>query len=318
MHDIEKEPLTAPQEWASDTSLEPALSTVTPSRQNSEILNVLYFKTFETIADNVIFNINECQEDIEVLKEAHKTLYLHTPNTNKIARKNRSTLTSQTIKLDNRLQYLRKSVVTLEPSKPKLSDLDLRNQKYKLILRSYKDLLEKYINITLESQRYTAQLFEKYIKTVNPHATPFDLERAIASTGEDSPSVFVQVLMQRGVRRNDKEVQHMMHIVQDMHGDLRQLASTFTKLSEMRNEVNILIERYRRRWPLVLKEGDMVYVIDDELNVLERTQVGNTIDFDGLLRKREKRNKLIASLVALFTVIVIITIVASTTLFTDF
>ncbi|KAI9354938.1 hypothetical protein BD770DRAFT_391737 [Pilaira anomala] len=315
MHDIEKNPLTASQEWE---TLVPALSIQTNSRQNSEILNVLYYKTFETIADNVLYNITECQEDIEILKESHRTIYEHTSKTDKVARKSRAALTSQTIKLDNRLQYLRKSVVTLEPSKPKLSDLDLRNQKYKCILKSYKDLLERYINITLETQRHTAQLFEKYIRTVNPHATPFDLERAIASTGEDSPSVFVQVLMQRGVRRNDKEVQHMMHIVQDIHGDLRQLAITFTHLSEMRNEANILIERYRRRWPLVLQEGNVVYVIDDELNVLQTTQVGTTIEFDALLRRRENRNKLLACVVALVTVIVVIGIVVSTTFFTSF
>lgn len=318
MVDIEKQPLTAPQEWDTAIPLSPAINIVTIQRQKSELLDVSYYKSFEAIADNVLFNINECQHNIEKLKEAHRIVYEHTSQTDETARKNRATLSNQTTKLDTRLQYLRNAVATLEPSKPTLSDLDLRNRKFKDILRSYKDLLEKYINITLESQRYTSLLFEKHIRSVNPQATIFDMERAIASTGEDSPSVFVQVLMQRGIRRNDKEIQHMMMIVQDIHGDLRQLALAFTKLSEMRNEVNILIEKYRRRWPVVLQEGDMVYVIDDELNVLQRTHVGTAIDFDSILRKRENRNKLIAALITLITIILLIGVVVSTTLFSDF
>lgn len=265
-----------------------------------------------------MFNINECHHNIEKLKEAHRAVYEHTPETGETVQKNRATLSNQTTKLDISLQYLRKAVATLEPSKPTLSDLDLRNRTFKHILRSYKDLLEKYINITTESQRYTSLLFEKHIRSVNPQTTVFDMERAIASTGENSPSVFVQVLMQRGIRRNDKEIQHMMIIVQDIHGDLRQLALTFTTLTEMRNEVNILIEKYRRRWPVVLQEGDIVFVIDDELNVLQRTQVGTTIDYDSILRKRENRNKLIAAVITLVTIILLIGIVVSTTLFSDF
>lgn len=318
MVDIEKQPLTSPQEWETTTPPSPPIKVITIPRQKSELLDVLYYKSFEAIANNVMFNINECHHNIEKLKEAHRVVYEHTPETGKTVQKNRATLSNQTTKLDISLQYLRKAVATLEPSKPTLSDLDLRNRTFKHILRSYKDLLEKYINITTESQRYTSLLFEKHIRSVNPQTTVFDMERAIASTGENSPSVFVQVLMQRGIRRNDKEIQHMMIIVQDIHGDLRQLALTFTTLTEMRNEVNILIEKYRRRWPVVLQEGDIVFVIDDELNVLQRTQVGTTIDYDSILRKRENRNKLIAAVITLVTIILLIGIVVSTTLFSDF
>lgn len=318
MVDIEKQPLTAPQEWDTAIPPSPPINAIAIQRQSSELLDVSYYKSFEAIADNVIFNISECHYKVEKLKDAHRLIYEHTPETDETARKNRATLSDQTAKLGNSFQYLRKAVATLEPSKPTLSDLDLRNRKFKHILRSYKDLLEKYINITTESQRYTSLLFEKHIRSVNPQTTVFDMERAIESTGEDSPSVFVQVLMQRGIRRNDKEIQHMMMIVQDIHGDLRQLALTFTKLTEMRNEVNILIEKYRRRWPVVLQEGDMVFVIDDELNVLQRTQVGKTIDYDSILRKRENRNKLIAAVITLVTIILLIGIVVSTTLFSDF
>lgn len=320
MDDVEKQPLNRPQEWDMATTpvSKPATTIATIEKQKSEFLNVLNYKSFEAIADNVLFNIEESHHTVQKLMEAHKIVYEHTPNTDSAAQKNRRELISQTKKLDDRLQYIRSTIVTIEPSKPGLTDLDLRNRKYKLILRSYKDVLEKYIYITLESQRYTSVLFEQYIKSVNPHATPFDLERAISSTGEDSPSVFVQVLMQRGVRRNDKEIQYMMHIVQDIHGDLRQLAITFTKLSEMRSQVNILIERYRRRWPVILREGDSVFVIDDDLNVLQTSKPGTLIDFDLLLRKRESRNKLIAGIITLVAIILVAGIVVSTTLFSEF
>ncbi|KAG1066103.1 hypothetical protein G6F42_026719 [Rhizopus arrhizus] len=61
-----------------------------------------------------------------------------------------------------------------------------------------------------------------------------------------------------------------------------------------------MIERYRRRWPVILKEGDSVYVIDDNLNLFEKALVGTHIDFEALLRKREQRNKLVVSPVVLW------------------
>ncbi|CAO3615270.1 unnamed protein product [Mucor hiemalis] len=318
MYDTEKQPLTSSvPEWDIAIPITPVDSIKTIHRENSELLKtVIYYESFEIIANNVKFNIEESHHIIEKIKNAHKQLYEHTPGAS--AQKDREALISQTTKLDDRLQYICNSVVAIEPSKPTLSNLDLRNRHYKALLRNLKDLLEKYINITLESQRYTSVLFEQYIKSVNPQATPFDLERAMASVGENEPSVFVQVLMQRGIRRNDKQIQEMMHIVQDVHEDLRRLSISFSTLSDMRSKVNILIERYRRRWPLILQENGHMYVIDDDLNLLERAKVGTAIDFDAILRKRESRNKLIASIITLITIIVVVGIVVSTTLFSDF
>lgn len=324
MYDTEKQPLTSSvvPEWDIAIPITPVDSNKPPlHREKSEILKtVTYYESFEIIANNLKFNIEESHHIIEKIKNAHKLVYEHTttPNTSS-AQKDRDALISQTAKLDDRLQYMCHSIVAIEPSKPTLSNLDLRNRHYKALLRNIKDLLEKYINITLESQRYTSVLFEQYIKSVNPQATPFDLERAMASAvGDNQPSVFVQVLMQRGIRRNDKQIQEMMHIVQDVHEDLRRLSVTFATLSDMRNKVNILIERYRRRWPLILQENGHMYVIDDDLNVLQEAKVGANIDFDAILRKRERGNKLIAGLITLVTILVVVGIVVSTTLFSDF
>jgi hypothetical protein len=314
--DIEKQPLNPPLNIT--TTISPEIEqTFLPLRAGSEILDARYYNNYKTISDNIIFNIEECHHHVDNIKDAQKEVYEHAIDIDSTAQNNRNVLEKQTTLVNDRLNYIRQAIVTIEPSKPTLSDLDLRNQRFKIILRSYKDLLEKYINITLESQRFTSVLFENQIKSVNPHATAFDLERAISSTGDDCPSVFVQILMQRGVRKNEKSTQRIMHVVQDIHQDLRLLALTFTKLSEMRNDVNIMIERYRRRWPVILKEGDSVYVIDDNLNLLEKTLVGTHIDFDALLRRREQRNKLVVGVITLITIIVVIGIIISSTLFSD-
>jgi t-SNARE complex subunit (syntaxin) len=313
----EKQPLTAtgtdfitPQTPDSDLKL--------PTLKKSPTLDPRYYENFVIIAKDIRFNIEESLHCVEKIKEAQKAVYEHATSTDNTARENRAILETQTAKVTSHLDYMRRAIISIEPSKPKLSDLDLRNQQFKLILRSYKDLLEKYINITLESQRFTSVLFENQIKAVNPHATSFDLERAISSTGEDCPSVFVQVLMQRGVRTNDKKTKHIMHVVQDIHQDLRQLALTFTRLSEMRNEANILIERYRRRWPIILREGDAIYIIDDNLDMLEQNATSAPVDFNAILRQHERRKRIIASLITLATAVIVIGIVVSTSLFSDF
>jgi t-SNARE complex subunit (syntaxin) len=309
----EKQPLatdfTTPQTPDSDIKL--------PALKKSPILDPLYYKNFAIIAKNITFNIEESLHCVEKIQDAQKAVYEHATNTDPTARNNRAILETQTDKVTGRLDYMRKAIASIEPSKPKLSDLDIRNQQFKLILESYKDLLEKYINITLQSQRSTSVLFENQIKSVNPHATAFDLERAISSTGDDCPSVFVQILMQRGVRKNDKNAQHIIHAVQDIHQDLRLLALTFTRLSEMRNEANILIERYRRRWPIILREGDSVYIIDDNLDMLEKSVIDAPIDLNAILRQRKRKNKLIASLITLVTVLTVIGIVVPTAIFSS-
>ncbi|KAL7317387.1 hypothetical protein PS15m_003754 [Mucor circinelloides] len=314
--DIEKQPLNPPMNIAT-TALPKIEQTKLALRTGGEVLDARYYNNYVTISDNIMFNIEESHQHVNKIKEAQKEVYEHAIDIDNTAQNNRNVLEKQTTLVNDRLSYIRQAIAMIEPSKPTLSDLDLRNQRFKIILRSYKDLLEKYINITLESQRFTSVLFENQIKSVNPHATAFDLERAISSTGDDCPSVFVQILMQRGVRKNDKATQRIMHIVQDIHQDLRLLALTFSQLSEMRNEVNIMIERYRRRWPVILKEGDSVYVIDDNLNLLEKALVGTHIDFEALLRKREQRNKLVVSAITVITIIVVIGIVISSTLFSD-
>ncbi|KAF1803115.1 hypothetical protein V8B55DRAFT_1502576 [Mucor lusitanicus] len=314
--DIEKQPLNPPP-FNINTAASPQHQTKPPSRTGSEVLDPRHYSNYVTLSDNIMFNIEESHQHVNKIKEAQKEVYEHAIDIDNTAQNNRHVLEKQTALVNDRLGYIRQTIAAIEPSKPTLSDLDLRNQRFKIILRSYKDLLEKYINITLESQRSTSVLFESQIKSVNPHATAFDLERAISSTGDDCPSVFVQILMQRGVRKNDKDTQRIMHIVQDIHQDLRLLATTFAQLSEMRNEVNITIERYRRRWPVILREGDSVYVIDDNLNLLEKALVGTHIDFEALLRKREQRNKLVVSLITVMTIIVVIGIVISSTLFSD-
>lgn len=314
--DIEKQPLNAPLDIHTSFS-EKEHTTRLPARTGSEVLDARHYCNYVTLSDNIMFNIEESHQHVNRIKEAQREVYEHAVDINNTAKNNRRVLEKQTALVNDRLGYIRQTIAAIEPSKPMLSDLDLRNQRFKIVLRSHKDLLEKYINITLESQRFTSVLFESQIKSVNPHATAFDLERAISSTGDDCPSVFVQILMQRGVRKNDKDSQRVMHTVQDIHQDLRLLAITFAQLSEMRNEVNIMIERYRRRWPVILKEGDSVYVIDDNLNLLEKTLAGTHIDFEALLRKREQRNKLMVSIITVVTIIVVIGIVISSTLFSD-
>lgn len=311
----EKQPLTAPVEFTTPQTLDsdPQL----PTLKKTPTVDPQYYENFVAIAKNITFNIEESMHCIEKIQAAQRAVYEHATSTDTQTRNNRAILQRETTKVAGHLDYMQQAIVSIEPSKPKLSDLDLRNQQFKLILRSYKDLLEQYINITSESQRFMSVLFENQIKSVNPHATTFDLERAISSTGDDCPSVFVQILIQRGVHKNDKKVKHIMHSVQDIHEDLRQLAITFTRLSEMRNKANILIERYRRRWPVILREGDTICIIDDNLDMLERSAADAPVDFNAILRQREHRNRLIAGIITIIAALLTISIVVCFALVSD-
>ncbi|KAI8354027.1 hypothetical protein BD560DRAFT_212720 [Blakeslea trispora] len=307
----------ADENYASET----ASTIFTNSRQRSvgkdNLLDIQLYKNFESIAKDVIFNMDECRHHVQKIQMAQKQVFEHTMEENDIAYESRNLLKSQTAKAAERLEYINRALSRIEPSKPKLSNLDLRNQQFKSILRSFKDLLEEYISIVLESQRFTSVLFESQIKKVNPRATPFDLERAVRSTGDDSPSTFVQVLLQRGIRKDDAWAQAIMHSVQEIHQDLNLLACTFSMLSRMRNETNLLIERYRRRWPVVLKEGKHVYVIDDNLNLLEQTVVGSPIDFEAILKQRERRNHILIGFVSLVVLLFVIMVIVFSTLFSE-
>ncbi|OBZ91328.1 hypothetical protein A0J61_00590 [Choanephora cucurbitarum] len=283
-----------------------------------DLLDVRLYKNFESLTKDVIFNIEECYHHTQKIQEAQKEVFEHTIDESDIAYENRDLLKSHTAKAMERIEYISRALNLIEPSKPSLSNLDLRNQRFKLLLRSFKDLLEEYISIVLESQRFTSVLFESQIKKVNPHATPFDLERAVRSTGDDSPSMFVQVLMQRGVRKDDKWAQTIMHSVLEIQQDLKELSCAFTKLSKTRNETNLLIERYRRRWPVVLKEGEHVYVIDDNLNLLKQTLVGKHIDFEAILKQKERRSHILIGFISLIVLLFVIALVVFSTLFSEF
>ncbi|KAI8333185.1 hypothetical protein EDC96DRAFT_526106 [Choanephora cucurbitarum] len=282
-----------------------------------DLLDVRLYKNFESLAKDVIFSIEECYRHTQKIQEAQKEVFEHTIDESDIAYENRDLLKSHTAKAMMRIEYISRALNLIEPSKPSLSNLDLRNQRFKLLLRSFKDLLEEYISIVLESQRFTSVLFESQIKKVNPHATPFDLERAVRSTGDDSPSMFVQVLMQRGVRKDDKWAQTIMHSVLEIQQDLKELSYAFTKLSKTRNETNLLIERYRRRWPVVLKEGENVYVIDDNLNLLKQTLVGKHIDFEAILKRKERRSHILIGFISLIVLLFVIALVVFSTLFSE-
>lgn len=281
-------------------------------------LGVESIEIFLKIVEDTLSKIEECKHSLGIIQEAQKLVQEHSLLLNSTVKKNRMLLETETAAVIERLNKIRLNITIMEPSKPKVSHLDTRNQKFKLVLRSYKDILEQFISLTLENQRSTSQLFEDQIKAVNPNATPFDLERAINSTNEDCPSVFVQVLMQRGVRKNDKELQRAMVVVQDISQDLRLLNISFTKLTELRNEANIIIERYRRRWPVFLQEGNYIYIIDDNLNLIERTVVGITIDFDVLLRQRERRNRMRLVLLATIVIFIVIAFIIVSALFSEF
>ncbi|KAG1464634.1 hypothetical protein G6F46_003278 [Rhizopus delemar] len=166
------------------------------------------------------------------------------------------------------LHSIRCAMKNLEPSKPWLSDLDVRNRKYKELLQSFKSLVEAYMTLVLDNQRRFSLFFEEQINQISPYV---NLERALQSV---SPPLPVQILIQRGERTNDQMIQQTMGTVQNVHKDLHVLAATFRSLSEIRNELNILFERYRRRWPLLLKEEGHIYVIDDNLDLVEKISVG--------------------------------------------
>lgn len=292
-------------------------NTVTPETGTLlEHGGVQSIQIFLKIVEDTLSKIESSKQSLEKIQECYKLI--HDLTLSKKAKSNRNMLEIETAIVLERLNKIRQNITMIEPSKPNLSNLDTRNQKFKLVLRLYKDLLEQFINMTLENQRFTSSLFEEQIKSVNPNATPFDLERALSSTNDDCPSVFVQVLMQRGIRKNDKELQRSMTVVQDISQDLRQLNITWTKLSELRNEANIVIERYRKRWPVFLQEEKYIYIIDDNLNLIERAVVGITVDFEELFRQRERRNRMTMVLLAAVVIAIVVALIVFSAMFSDF
>lgn len=303
---------------SSEFSEKQPLTAVSSSSSSINSINVNDIKQFLSLFDNAMFGIDNCYHSFDKLQEAQKQVFEHAINVDDTARKNRATAEKQTHKIKNHLDSVRQIIYLIEPAKPSLCDLDLRNAKFKIVVRSYKDFLEKYINLVLESQRFTAVSLENTVRLIYPNISSSDLEKAISSANENYPPVIIQVLLQKGVTKNDKDTRLITHAVQDIHQDLRHLNTTLLKLSEYRQEANIMMQRYRTRWPVAIKQGKDVYVINDDLSLLEKTQVGNPIDFDRLLRKREKRNRIIVGLISIVTFVIIVALVVSTTLFSDF
>lgn len=314
----ERQPLTAPSLGSQNSSSTLIVVEQPKKLSKSGSINVNDIKQFLTLYDNGIFGVEQCNHNFDKLQEAQKQVFQHAISVDDTARKNRVALEKQTSKVRNHLEGVRQIIGLIEPSKPGLSDLDLRNAKFKTLVRSYKDFLEKYINLLLESQRFTAALLENQLRLIYPNISASELDKAISSASDNNPPVMIQVLLQKGVMKNDKDTRLITHAVQDIHQDLRHLNFMLLKISEFRHEANIIMQRYRRRWPIAIKQGKDVYVINDDLNLLEKTDASRPIDYDGLLRKRERRNKIIVNLISLVTFIIIVGIIVSTTLFSNF
>jgi hypothetical protein len=262
-------------------------------------------KDFQDIATEIDLTVKDVRYlTMQKIRDAQRDLYEHAAKTNHAAQNNRAVLDKCTKDALNKLEFIKNSVNTIEPNKPKLKNLDIRNKRFKHVVKNYKTILEDYINLTAESQRYTSALFERQIKRVNPTVTPLDIQHAVSSSNEHDSSAFVQVLMQRGVSKNDEETQHTMHIVQDIHQDLRLINITLKSLNRLYDHANRTIDRYRARWPMLLQEGSTVYVIDDRLEILEKTRPGVPIDFEVILHNKEKRRRVLMSVLTLLTLIV--------------
>ncbi|CEG68453.1 hypothetical protein RMATCC62417_04710 [Rhizopus microsporus] len=244
---------------------------------------------FNIIVEHTTLHINQCHRLIQEIQDAYTIIYQQSIHQKQVSC--RKVLTRDVQAAEKFLHSIRCAVQSLEPSKPWLSDLDVRNRKFKHLIQSYKTLIEMYMAIVLDNQRRFSLFFEEQIKQIQP---AIDIEQVFQST---SPPLPVQILLQRGERTNDERIQQWMSTVQDIHKDLQVLANTCKVLSELRNELNIIFERYRRRWPLILHEGDFVYVIGDNLDLIEKVPVG-------LLHKKNCNYKLIVILVIVVILIV--------------
>ncbi|KAI8877012.1 hypothetical protein K501DRAFT_288611 [Backusella circina FSU 941] len=280
-----------------------------PSYISFEKYTHLSINDFLNKGDEVRSSLRKVCIEVEKIRANQNLLLSNTIYNNDIAKQSRAFFQDMTTTTLAELQHIKAAVETMEPSKPSLSDLDIRNSHFKDILSGFKDLLDDYITLTLDHQRQTTNLFEQQIKLVNPLATSFDLERAASVRGDEEPSVFVQVLMQRGVRKNDEHAQFTMKVVLQMHQDLRLTLTTFEALSGLRGQVNILVERYRRRWPVVVRENGYIYVIDDDLSLLERSQLGTVLDFEKIMRKREMKARLTMMGLSIMMVLILVTFI---------
>jgi hypothetical protein len=106
-----------------------------------------------------------------------------------------------------------------------------------------------------------------------------------------------------------------MKVVLQMHNDLRLAFTTFEALSGLRGQINILVERYRRRWPVVIREGGYVYVIDDDLSLLEKSQLGTVLDFDKIMQRREIKTRMILMGLSSMMVLIVVAFIIVITLY---
>lgn len=259
------------------------------SSDRDHLLNTLSsMLEFSIVAEHASIHISQCYQLIQDIKRSYTTIYEQTLKQKTAMCRQDLTRDLQTAQL--LLHSIRCAMKNLEPSKPWLSDLDVRNRKYKELLQSFKSLVEAYMTLVLDNQRRFSLFFEEQINQISPYV---NLERALQSV---SPPLPVQILIQRGERTNDQMIQQTMGTVQNVHKDLHVLAATFRSLSEIRNELNILFERYRRRWPLLLKEEGHIYVIDDNLDLVEKISVG-------VLHEKNYRKSVIAGTLIIISIL---------------
>ncbi|KAI8886278.1 hypothetical protein K501DRAFT_283893 [Backusella circina FSU 941] len=284
----EKQPLTA--------------STVSKQKQLNPALSLKDFQDIVTEIDLTIKDVRDLA--MNKIRDTQRDLYQHAVKTDHAAQNSRAILVKSTQEALNKLEFIKNSINAIEPNKPKLKNLDIRNKQFKHIAKNYRTILEDYINLTTESQRYTSALFKKQIKLVNPRVTSLDIQHAVSSSNEHDSSAFVQVLMQRAVIKNGEKTQHIMHAVQDIHQDLRLINTTLKSLNRLNDHINRTIDRYRSRWPMLLQQGSTVYVIDDTLEILEKTRSGQPIDFEVILHNQEKRRRAVMSILTILTILV--------------
>ncbi|KAI9272609.1 hypothetical protein BY458DRAFT_161692 [Sporodiniella umbellata] len=221
---------------------------------------------FNIVSEHALLHVQQCQNLIEEINKGYSLLYLQLTESKPDTC--RPTLTRDLQAAQVLLHSIRCAIRNLEPSKPWLSDLDIRNQKYKDLIQSYKALVDSYLTIVLENQRRFSLFFEKQFNEISPSA---GAQQALQSNL--SPPLAVQILLQRGERTGDSEAQLKVSSVECVHKDLQVLSAAIRTLSEIRNELNVALERYRRRWPLVMQEDGLLYVIGDDLNLIESVSI---------------------------------------------
>ncbi|RUS26534.1 t-SNARE [Jimgerdemannia flammicorona] len=139
------------------------------------------------------------------------------------------------------LNNVKNRVKAIEPN-PRVPDFNIRKLQFANLTKIFMDTIAKYRTVQLDFQRSESLMLERQIRVAKPNASQQDIDDAIADAQQGRP-IFTRSLAQLADGNRRAQAEGTLKAVQDRHENIRKLAKTIEELSQLFQEMALIVEQ---------------------------------------------------------------------------